>query len=116
MNETLKKMEVDKLYKNKTSHRVVKVLAVSTKGEVFIEGVEIDSSSILVGRGHLIESTEFGNWEEYTEPKILYINIYKINNMNYTGCYPTISAADEAKNKGIKNYGYKFIKRIETEV
>ena len=118
MNETLKKMEVGKLYKNNTSDRIVKVLAISTKGEVFIEGIETDSSSILVGRGHVVDPQEFKFWDEYTEPKKLYINIYEfgVPLTNYTGCYSTVIDADKARDVGVYQYGYKFIKRIETEI
>lgn len=116
MNETLKKMEVGKLYKSKTSKRVVKALAKSSQGDTFVEVV---GDGDCVGFTFIIKPKEGSyNWDEYTEPKKLYINIYEfgVPLTNYTGCYSTVIDADKAKDVGVNLYGYKFIKRIETEI
>lgn len=111
MNE-LKKMEVGKLYKSVGQKRIVKVLAVSTKGEVFVEGV----GSEWCGHGSTINPSNFYNWKEYTEPKTIYINIFQytsgVENCGriFTSSYDSLDAAERAENN------YRFIKRIETEI
>jgi len=112
------KMEVGKLYKNKTSQRVVKVLAVSTKGEVFVEGV----GSEWCGHGSTINPSNFYNWKEYIKPKKLYINIFQYSygancGRIFTANYDSLDAAERAENNGLEYViPYRLIKRIETEV
>lgn len=115
MNET-RKMEVGKLYKTNSSKRIVKALATSSQGDTFVEVV---GEGGCVGFTFIITPKESSyNWEEYTKPKKLYINIYEfgVPLTNYTGCYSTVIDADKAKDVGVNLYGYKFIKRIETEI
>lgn len=121
MNE-LKKMEVGKLYKAVGSKHVVKALAKSSQGDTFVEVV---GDGDRVGFTFIIKPKEGSyNWKEYTEPKKLYINVFKYGKQEYTNCYNTIEDADKAKDQystykakdQYSTYHYVFIKRIETEI